>query len=487
MDFAALEPNEKTAGLLKRIMADFAPDDPERPWTDGEMRIAVPMDQFPLPELARAALHWAGFVPQRWDDKTAWRLGGRFRDRNVSLASTKYGLRFMVEADVTGWTHNLLDTSASTDISTGTEAGGGGEAVNASAGATPTTAEPGPRMTPESAHEAPAVERTLIDTDEIDALLRRMMSRRRIPKATSATRHDLTDDPGLEAFVEDFIARLGRAGRVFDEHVFSKIVKEQLDNANITVLNQHARLRGGYDYFRWQAQAFIDGHGDDTVLKEMESLGFLAAGGKLGDHLFMPLVVRNQLGYCLTAMAAAYFSWLEHVLVLALPFTDWEPEQASVTQVIGDTWPLKWERVIPITAESSEAFDRLRVAAEEFRNLDAHGGFGKKARSLLIHTPVGAVPARLTQGADAIRATVVPDTPTTFPQACEVFDATDKFLRNGPLAYAIQWIEAGIQVPFGAEHRAMFKDALNDGDDAFEKMVDRFADLEDRVNNFEMY
>lgn len=148
---------------------------------------------------------------------------------------------------------------------------------------------------------------------------------------------------------------------------------------------------------------------------------------------------------------------------------------------------MKWERVIPTTPESTEAFDRLKIAVEEFRNLDAHGGFGKKARSLLIHTPVGAVPARLTEGADAIRATVIPDTPTTFPQACAVFDATDEFLRRGPLADAIRWIEAGIQVPFNAEHRTMFKDAMNDGADAFEELVDRFAELEDRVNNFEMY
>lgn len=293
MDFAALEPNEKTAGLLRQIMVDFAPDDPERAWTDGEIRIAVPGDQFPLPELARAALRWAGFVPQRWDDKTAWRLGGRFRDRNVSLASTKYGLRFMVEADVTGWTHNLLDTDAGSRVD---------NAAPESAPARPATAEPGPGMTPQSADDAPTVEKTPINMDEVNALLARMMSRKKVPRATSATRHDLSEDPELEAFFNDFMARLGGAGRVFDEHVFSKVVKEQLDTANVTVLNQHARLRGGYDYFRWQAQAFVDGHGDDNLRDEMAGMGFLAAGGKPGDHFFMPLVVRNQLGYCLTAI-----------------------------------------------------------------------------------------------------------------------------------------------------------------------------------------
>jgi hypothetical protein len=200
----------------------------------------------------------------------------------------------------------------------------------------------------------------------------------------------------------------------------------------------------------------------------------------------MPLVVRNQLGYCLTAMASAYFSWLEHVLVLALPFTSWEPEDRSVTEVIGDKWSLKWERVIPSSPEADEAFSRLKVAVEEFRNLDAHGGFGKRERALLIHTSAGAVPARLTEGADAVRATVIPDTPTGFPQACEVFDATDEFLRTGPLAAAMQWIEAGIQVPFNADHRRMLKVAMTEVDEPFEATVNRYSELVDRVNSFEM-
>ncbi|RNL62695.1 hypothetical protein EFK50_13160 [Nocardioides marmoriginsengisoli] len=486
MDFDALEPSAETAALLSRIMADFAPDDPEQPWTDGEMRIAVPVDYFPLPELARAALRWAGYVPQRWDDKTSWRLGGRFRDRNVSLSSTKFGLRFMVEADVTGFTHNLLDISnddseddldpeanliaAAENVESGLVEGDIASSGLTGSGPTRPTA-----TTKQSENWL----------DEIDDLLK-MASRTRVPKAMSSTRHDLSEDPDLDTFFHDFLTRLGRAVQVFDQHVFAKVVKEQVSAGNITLLNQHARLRGAYDYFRWQAQAFIDGHGDDELRQEMAGMGFLAAGGKPGEHFLMPLVVRNQLGYCLTAMASAYFSWLEHVLVLALPFTGWEPQERSVTEVIGDTWSLKWKRVIPACPEADEVFIRLKVAVEEFRNLDAHGGFGKKERALLIHTPVGAIPARLTEGAGAVKATVIPDTPTGFPQACDVFDATDAFLQTGPMASAMQWIEAGIQVPFNADHRQMLKKAMSEVHEPFEATVNRYSELEDRVNNFEM-
>lgn len=99
MDISALQPDAEGEQILAHILADFAPHDPEVPWTGGELRCPVRADDFPVPELARAALAWVGFVNQPWDEKTAWRLGGRFRGTNVSFASTKFGLRMMLETD----------------------------------------------------------------------------------------------------------------------------------------------------------------------------------------------------------------------------------------------------------------------------------------------------------------------------------------------------------------------------------------------------
>jgi hypothetical protein len=42
--------------------------------------------------------------------------------------------------------------------------------------------------------------------------------------------------------------------------------------------------------------------------------------------------------------------------------------------------------------DAKKAFDLLSDAAEQFRNLDAHGGSGKKEQSLLVHSSMGAIP-----------------------------------------------------------------------------------------------
>ncbi|MBB3045640.1 hypothetical protein [Nocardioides soli] len=426
MDITSLQPDEETQRILGHILAEFAPDDPERPWKKGELRSPVQEGDFPVPELARAALVWAGFVNQRgWDEKTAWRVGGRFRDTNVSFASTKFGLRVMVETD-----RQL----------------------------TPTENQP---FTPP-------------------------------PGVIASKRVDLSSDPDLAALVADFTTAVRKAAQVFGSRVLNDLVQSQVESGNVTLVNQNGRLRGAYNFFRWQGQALIDGHGDADIRQEMIDITIRAAGGDPEDnHYFLPFFNPVNVGYCLTAMASAYFSWLEHVLVLALPFTPhWDPVEKPVTKAIGDPWSDKWRYVLrdamaAPNGDAKKTFDLLSDAAEQFRNLDAHGGFGKKEQSLLVHSPMGAIPARLAEGASAIKATVISEAPSTFPEACEVFDAVDKFLRTGPLSDAFVWIEGGLQVAFHAEHRERMREAIAQGSEAFLEEVERFAELEDRINNFE--
>jgi hypothetical protein len=370
VDFTNLQPNVEAQRILNHILVDFAADDPAQPWAGGELRVPLRDDDFPVPHLARAALAWVGFVDQRWDEKTAWRLGGQFRNTNVSLAATKFGLRVMVE--------------------TGPEVS---EQLKMNAAAQPAK----PRF--------------------------------KLPDGVvTSVQVDSSAIPEVDQLVNDFVAALRKAVKVFEKHVLADVVKDQVAAGNITLLNQSSRLRGAYALFRWQAQVLIDGHGDPELRKEMIAVCELAAGGAAGQsNFFLPFFVPVNVGYCLNAMASAYFSWLEHVLVLALPFTAWEPTDHAVTEIIGYTWADKWRYVVPDGYETKLAFDKLTAAAEQFRNLDAHGGFGKKEQSLLVHTPIGAVPARLTEGANVIRATVISEAASTFPEACAIFDAVDEF------------------------------------------------------------
>jgi hypothetical protein len=431
VDIAALHPDVEAERILGHILGEFGAHDPNQPWSGREARIPVNADDFPVPELARAALAWAGFVNQPWEDKTAWRLSGRFRDHNMSFALTKFGLRVMLEVE------RDVDVSEPEEV-----------ARRARAGIPPS------------------------------------------PNPAAPTSTKLSQNPELRAVVDDFLAALRKAAHVFDKRVLSRLVASQVAAGNVTLLNQHGRLRGAYNFFRWQGRALIDGYGDDDIREQMIAISALAAGRSQDDHpilrrLFTSGLVGSNVGYCLTAMASAYFSWLEHVLVLALPFTTWDPADKSITEVIGSSWGEKWRYVVPEDDDARSILSKLTLAAEQYRNLDAHGGFGKKDQSLLIHTPLGAIPARLTEGVDAIRATIIPEASGTFPEACAIFDATDHFLRTGGLRHAMSWIETGLQVPFNEEHLRNIRETMTAGDDAFDRELELFGEFEDRINNFE--
>lgn len=421
MDASALEPDEAAKRKLHHILRDFAPSKSERRWVGRSIRVAVHSESFAVPELAIAALKWVGFNDSGPHDKTAWCMEGRYRNTPIALASTKFGLRVFV------------DGPAQSD-----GASGAAEFDDVASGAVVFTG-----------------------TD------------------------DLEDKPELRSLVDGFISQIMAGAKVFDRHVMSPLVDTQVTSGNVTLMNQSERLRGAYNYFRWQAQAFLDGHGEEGLRRAMTDMGERAASQTGQTWFFTPFLTRTQMQYCLTAMATAYFSWLEHVLVLSLPFGSWEPEQADITKVISSTWTEKWALVIPASIRSERPLAALKEAAEEFRHLDVHGGFGKGNRSLLVHTPMGALPARLTSGARAIKASVVPEAPISFADACEIFDATDTFLRSGPLSLQMRWIDSGLQVPFDAETRRSFRDAIAGGPDAFEVLVATAVELEDRMMNFD--
>lgn len=327
MDVSALEADEGAKLNLHHILRDFAPSKSGRRSVGRSVRVPVQSEAFAVPELAIAALKWVGFNDSGPHDKTAWCMEGRYRDTHIALASTKFGLRVFVE----GPAH-------------GDSTGGAAELDDAASGSVAFTG-----------------------TD------------------------DLEDKPELRSLVDGFISHVMAGAKVFDRHVMSPLVDAQVTSGDVTLMNQSARLRGAYSYFRWQAQAFLDGHGDEGLRRAMTDME--RAASQTGQTwFFTPFLTRTQMQYCLTAMATAYFSWLEHVLVLSLPFGSWEPEKTDITKVISSTWVNKWAFVIPASNRSERPLAALKEAAKEFRHLDVHGGFGKGNRSLLVHTPMGGCP-----------------------------------------------------------------------------------------------
>jgi hypothetical protein len=181
----------------------------------------------------------------------------------------------------------------------------------------------------------------------------------------------------------------------------------------------------------------------------------------------------------------AYFSYLEHALVLVLPFTDFDPAAESITGFIGLRWRDKFKRVFDLNADvtAKRLHDRLHEVSETYRNTYGHGGFDKDGGAIYFHVPeVGALPAPLTDVRDSPHFDLIPVGSLDFEELCALFDKVDEFwppARSPASAYATP---KRVDVHYDEHSRRRFAEAM-ESDERFEELLDHDLYVETMAMN----
>ena len=253
---------------------------------------------------------------------------------------------------------------------------------------------------------------------------------------------------------------LRRALEVVNTEYLNAFAEAQLREGNVTVLNQHARLREMVDYFRDRAMAAYAGEGHVGPARR--------------------LFTRETEGFFNTvAMASAYYSWLEHLLVLALPFvTSESAEPLDVRAFMKKRWHQKFAVVLDVGSDRLAAryLDRLRDNADRYRNPYLHGSVDTHSEAVGFHLPgCGAVSMNLGERGWTPGLLLYPFDERGFSHAAKLFDATDRFLRrHRRTRYPMRWAEAGQDVAFDPGSRAEYKEACRSDED-FDRYVEASA------------
>jgi len=188
------------------------------------------------------------------------------------------------------------------------------------------------------------------------------------------------------------------------------------------------------------------------------------------------------------AMTVAYFSLLEHLLVLVLPATDFDPSAEPVTGFIRLRLLEKWDRVFGVAGDPAarKLRERLHRCAEQWRNPYGHGGFDKRNGPLSFHFPgVGALPVLLSDIRTHPSFRFVPGREDSFDQLCALFDEIDEWLRAGPVAAGMFWAESGLDVPFDAKRLGEIRKAVHHGRVSYEEFVVARSHAEDIAANMD--
>lgn len=161
-------------------------------------------------------------------------------------------------------------------------------------------------------------------------------------------------------------------------------------------------------------------------------------------------------------MADAYFSLLEHILVLLLPFMKEAVCFTTLSEFIGFDWGQKYKILLDIkNREVKKHFDTLKEIKEIYRNPLAHGNFRKEGHSLYVHLPhLGAIPMKLTQSNSVKHFSFYNLQEVELDFICQCFDLFDSFLEKRDAKYGMIYIKNGLSVLYDEETIKSYKKAM---------------------------
>jgi hypothetical protein len=186
-----------------------------------------------------------------------------------------------------------------------------------------------------------------------------------------------------------------------------------------------------------------------------------------------------------SASLEAYFSYLEHMLVLVLAFCDFDPAKESLTKFIGSLWADKFKRVFDLVAdnEAEKVYHSLLQVKEKFRNPLSHGGFDRDATTLHFHVPgLGALPMSLSRYAESIHYGFNPIVAVSFKEVCDSLDKAEDFFENGSRRLEMRCVRSGMAISFSERSRRDYKNAIKSEADADVFIDGVLTDMDDATN-----
>ena len=280
---------------------------------------------------------------------------------------------------------------------------------------------------------------------------------------------------------QEAIFKIGKATSVAED-LLQPMIRSQIDLGEITLVNDYHHLRARYEYFRACANEQLAEVREPKIIVDdsltiHENLNAKFASYNRG------IKRKQRAGYYAMSMIDAYFSLLEHILVLVKPFVHLKGTESSLADFIRSNWGSKFKAIFNTGSNPSanQIYSSLLSIKETYRNPSAHGNFLKQGGSLYVHIPrVGAVPMHMSKSKDDIRYSFRSE--QELADVCSILDAVDAFLESSITSFGMIYVKSGAEVAYDTQSKKKYAVSMIDKA-TFEQFVDQVCrEIDDNTN-----
>ncbi len=190
--------------------------------------------------------------------------------------------------------------------------------------------------------------------------------------------------------------------------------------------------------------------------------------------------------YYLLSMIDAYFSLLEHIFVLLLPFMkNLIKSKINLEEFMTYNWKPKIQIILEAKTnkEATKFIEILDEIKEQIRNPASHGHFYKKGNSFFVHMErLGAIPFTLTKSKTNFKYSFSSKTNMTFFEICKHFDEFDKYLETNSTKFGMEYIKRNLPVAFDKQSSATYKRRMRTAKSTEKYINETIKELENGMN-----
>jgi hypothetical protein len=273
------------------------------------------------------------------------------------------------------------------------------------------------------------------------------------------------------------------------EKLMQPYAEERIRTGNVTLANRSSHFRGRYEFFRSKAQtAYRAANRRRPGRRKVKSPDDQEGGvSSIFEEIFKGLEKENHGFFYSVAMVDAYFSYLEHQLVLLRAFQGTALGPTTVAEILAARWDDKLRLVLGKDAVThAKLVGEMRQLKERIRNPFAHGGVENDGGSIYFHVPgVGVIPGNMSRTRTSTHFKWIPVEAPDHDRACALFDSLDQVLQAGRLKRAARIVEAGVDAAWDRDSMAQYRRLNRQSEATLERWLKHWGETWTRHANMD--